>query len=96
MTDAPKRFEITSDLLALAAAANKQLAGLAKVHIYIRNDPDRARYCVLMENGPKRATSESELPLNNDENDLAEVVAMATKWASAPKPVHSRYQPFEM
>lgn len=95
MTDAPaKRFEITPDLLALAEAANKDLAGIAKVHIYIRNDPDRPRYCVLMENGSKRATSESDVPLSLEDKD--EVVRIAKEWAQRPRPLHTRYQPYEI
>lgn len=94
MSEPAKRFEITPELIVLQDAVNKDLAGAAKVNLFIRNDQDRPRWCVIFQDGAKRTTSESDVPLTMEDKD--DIVKMAREWLKRPKPVHSKYQPYEM
>jgi hypothetical protein len=79
----------TPELIALQKACNADLAGAAKVHIFVRTVGEHKQWCVLVEWGSKRETIASDQPLN--ENDKERIVKDAMALVNAAQSVHSKY-----
>lgn len=88
----------TPAMQALAKAVNAELGGDAKVSLFVRienwNGQERRKDCILVSAGTRRWTIEANQPL--DASDKDEIVKGVRSILDRPRPVHSKYQAFDL
>lgn len=83
------------ELRALQDRINEQLAGEASVIVFTRTiNSNPQEWVVVISFGTKRKELTFSIPIH--EQDVDAIVGGARDWARKPRPVHARYQPFDL